>query len=150
VLNRLYEGQVCSIARTLEVVGDRWTLLVMRDALRGKRRFDEFHESLGIARNILTDRLARLCGDGVLERRLYQSRPERFEYVPTPKGLALWPVIMSLLLWGDHHAAGEKGPPLLVRHVGCGGALTPRLTCSICAMSLGPEDTELLPGPGAA
>jgi DNA-binding HxlR family transcriptional regulator len=148
VLPRLYEGQVCSIARTLELVGDRWTLLVIRDAFRGKHRFDDFLGSLDIARNVLADRLTRLCDEGILERRPYQQRPERFEYHLTSMGMDLWPVVMSLLLWGDRYLA-QDGPPLLVRHRGCEGTLTPRLTCGHCGVSLGPGDVELLPGPGA-
>ncbi|TMR96166.1 winged helix-turn-helix transcriptional regulator [Nonomuraea basaltis] len=148
MLNRHYQGQICSVARTLEVVGDRWTLLVIRDALRGTRRFDDFQAGLGVARNVLTDRLTRLCEHGLLEKQLYQTRPARHEYVPTRKGLDLWPTIMSLIMWGDRHLAPD-GPPLLTRHRGCGGALTPALTCDRCGASLGPADVELLPGPGA-
>jgi DNA-binding HxlR family transcriptional regulator len=148
VLPRLYEGQVCSVARTLEVVGDRWTLLVVRDALQGIRRFEDFRTGLGIAHNVLADRLSRLTEAGVLERRLYQTRPDRYEYHVTQQGLDLWPVVMSMLLWGDQYLA-VNGPPRLVFHRGCGGRLQPGLTCSSCGKSLGPADTELKPGPGA-
>src|SRR6266540_1556843 len=148
MLPRLYEGQVCSIARTLELVGDRWTLLVIRDAFRGTHRFDDFLSSLGIARNVLAERLARLCDEGILERRPYQQRPERFEYHLTAKGTDLWPVIMSLLLWGDRYLS-QAGPPLLIKHRGCEGTLTRQLTCGRCGVSLGPGDIKLLPGPGA-
>lgn len=148
MLPRLYEGQVCSVARTLEVVGDRWTLLVVRDALRGVRRFEDFRTGLGIAHNVLADRLARLTEAGILDRRLYQTRPDRHDYHVTERGLDLWPVIMSLLLWGDRHVAPD-GPPVLVEHRGCGGRLALGLTCSRCGAPLGPHDTELLPGPGA-
>jgi DNA-binding HxlR family transcriptional regulator len=146
MLPRLYEGQVCSIARTLEVVGDRWTLLVIRDALNGVRRFEDFRTRLGIAHNVLADRLAWLTGAGILERRLYQTRPDRYDYHLTGQGLDLWPVLMSLQLWGDRYAAPD-GPPRLVVHRGCGGRLRPGLTCSTCRASLGPQDTELRPGP---
>jgi DNA-binding HxlR family transcriptional regulator len=148
VLPRLYQGQVCSIARTLELVGDRWTLLVMRDALRGVRRFEEFRTRLGIAHNVLADRLSRLTEAEILERRLYQTRPDRYDYHVTRRGLDLWPTIMSLLMWGDQYAAPD-GPPLLVVHRGCGGRLVLGLTCSACGAPLGPHDTEELPGPGA-
>src|SRR5688500_9730788 len=97
MLPRTYEDQNCSVARALEVLGDRWTLLVVRDAFLGVRRFDDFQRSLGIARNVLADRLGRLVDEGVLERRRYQERPERFEYRLTPKGLDLLPVTMSLM-----------------------------------------------------
>nr|WP_062340299.1 helix-turn-helix domain-containing protein [Herbidospora sakaeratensis] len=148
MLPRTYEGQVCSIARTLEVIGERWTLLIVRDALRGTRRFEDFRANLGIAHNILSDRLGKLREAGVLERRLYQTKPDRHEYHVTAAGLDLWPIVMSSLLWGDRHRAPE-GPPLLVRHRGCGGSLRPGLTCDRCGRSLGPHDCDMEPGPGA-
>ncbi|MGH3632570.1 MAG: winged helix-turn-helix transcriptional regulator [Mycobacterium sp.] len=147
MLPRLYEDQVCSIARTLEVIGERWTLLIVRDALRGVRRFEDFRARLGIAHNVLSDRLTRLTDAGVLERRQYQSRPDRYEYRLTRQGLDLWPVVMSLLLWGDRYLASD-GPPLLTAHRGCGGRLTAQLTCADCGANLGPADVELMPGPG--
>ncbi|RFU41168.1 transcriptional regulator [Actinomadura logoneensis] len=147
-LPRTYEDQNCSIARALEVVGDRWTLLVIRSAFEGVRRFDDFQEALGVARNVLTDRLSRLCQEGLLRRVRYQERPERFEYRLTRKGVELWPAMMTLLLWGDRHYAPD-GPPALVLHRGCGGALTPRMTCGSCGEPLGPGDVEARPGPGA-
>jgi DNA-binding HxlR family transcriptional regulator len=149
MLPRSYEGQVCSIARALEVVGDRWTLLVVRDALRNTRRFEDFRARLGIAHNVLSDRLARLVEAGVLQRELYQTRPDRYEYRLTQQGLDLWPVLMSLLMWGDSYRSPD-GPPLLTRHHGCGGRLTPNFACDACGATLGPADVELLPGPGAA
>ncbi|WP_433179281.1 winged helix-turn-helix transcriptional regulator [Actinoallomurus sp. CA-150999] len=148
MLNRTYDAQNCSIARALEIVGDRWTLLVIRDAFEGVRRFDDFQASLGVARNVLTDRLNRLCDEGILRRHLYQERPERHEYRLTRKGVGLWPVIMSLLLWGDQHYA-ENGAPMVLIHRGCTGQLTPTLTCSECGASLGPTDIDPRPGPGA-
>src|SRR3954470_9045942 len=114
MLPRTYDDQHCSIARALEVLGDRWTLLVIRDAFMGVRRFDDFQRDLGVARNVLTDRLTRLVEDGILEKRRYQERPERFEYRLTEKGLDLWPVLVSLMKWGDRHAPAEAGPPTLV------------------------------------
>ncbi|MGZ5336932.1 MAG: winged helix-turn-helix transcriptional regulator [Solirubrobacterales bacterium] len=92
-----YEGQICSIARSLELVGERWTLLVIRDVFRGKRRFDEIQQSLGIARNVLTSRLERLVEEDILERRLYSEKPKRYEYFLTEKGLDLWPVLVTLM-----------------------------------------------------
>jgi DNA-binding HxlR family transcriptional regulator len=148
VLPRTYDGQNCSIARSLEIIGDRWTLLVIRSAFEGVRRFDDFQEALGVARNVLTDRLARLCDEGIMRRQRYQERPDRFEYRLTRKGVELWPAMMSLLLWGDRHYA-EDGPPVLIRHRGCGGLLTPALTCDQCAEQMGPADVEPVPGPGA-
>jgi DNA-binding HxlR family transcriptional regulator len=148
VLPRTYDSQNCSVARALEVVGDRWTLLVIRSAFEGVRRFDDYQEHLGVARNVLTDRLARLCDEGILRRHRYQERPDRYEYRLSRKGVELWPVMMSLLLWGDGHYA-EEGPPVLITHRGCGGRLTTALTCGTCAASLGPADIDPLPGPGA-
>src|SRR5215207_5631460 len=106
VLHRTYEGQTCSVARTLELVGERWTLLILRDAFLGVRRFDDFQRSLGIARNVLNTRLQRLCEAGLLERRLYRERPERFEYRLTEMGLDLWPSVRALMEFGDKHLAG--------------------------------------------
>lgn len=148
MLPRRYEDQVCSIARTLEVIGDRWTMLVIRDAFLGVRRFDDFQRGLGVARNVLSDRLTRLCDDGVLRRRRYQQRPDRFEYQLTEKGLDLWPVLVSLLSWGDRHHA-EHGPPRLILHRDCGGKITERATCSTCQLPLHPQDVITQPGPGA-
>src|SRR3954469_2943711 len=126
MLGRSYEGQVCSVARTLEVVGERWTLLIVRDAFFGVRRFDDFQRSLGIARNVLQGRLERLVEEGILERVRYQERPERFEYRLSEKGIDLWPVMVSMLTWGDKHAATEDGPPVVIEHRGWGGPLDDR------------------------
>ena len=95
------------------------------------RRFDDFQRNLGFARNVLTDRLARLVDDGILERGAYQERPERFEYRLTEKGIDLWPVLVSLMKWGDRHAP-EDGPPVLILHRGCGGEIDERFVCSEC------------------
>ena len=147
-LPRTYESQNCSVARSLEVVGDRWTMLVIRSAFQGVRRFDDFQDELGVARNVLADRLGRLCDEGIMRRVPYQVRPERYEYRLTRKGVELWPAVMTLLLWGDRHYAPD-GPPLIVGHRGCAGVLTPRLTCSSCGAQLGPTDVDPRPGPAA-
>ncbi|MBW8481980.1 winged helix-turn-helix transcriptional regulator [Actinomadura parmotrematis] len=147
-LPRTYESQNCSIARALEVVGDRWTLLVIRSAFEGVRRFDDYQDALGVARNVLTDRLGRLCDEGILRRVRYQDRPPRYEYKLTRKGVELWPAMMTLLMWGDRHYSPD-GPPALITHRGCGGSLTPGFTCSSCGAPLGPGDILPLPGPGA-
>src|SRR6266852_4038477 len=104
MLRNDYENQTCSIAGALEVVGERWSLLIVRDVLLGLRRFDELQGHLGIARNVLQVRLTRLVDEGVLERRLYQARPPRHEYLLTEKGLDLWPMIVALMKWGDRYA----------------------------------------------
>ncbi|MCO5997439.1 winged helix-turn-helix transcriptional regulator [Actinoallomurus rhizosphaericola] len=148
MLHRTYDDQNCSIARALEIVGERWTLLIIRDAFEGVRRFDDFQADLGVARNVLTDRLSRLCDEGILRRHRYQERPDRYEYRLTRKGVGLWPAMMSLLLWGDQHYA-EDGSPVVLTHRGCTGRLTPALTCSECGAAMGPTDVEPRPGPGA-
>jgi DNA-binding HxlR family transcriptional regulator len=148
VLHRTYEGQVCSIAGALETVGERWTMLILRDAFLGIRRFDDFQRRLGISRGVLSTRLERLCEEGILERRRYQERPARFEYRLTPKGRDLWPVLMALMRWGDRYES-EDGAPRLVLHRGCGGEVTEHLTCTKCDVALTLRDVETRPGPGA-
>lgn len=148
MLPRTYEHQVCSIARSLELIGDRWTLLIVRDAFRGVHRFDDFRAGLGLAHNVLSDRLSRLTEAGVFERRRYQERPDRYEYHLARQGKDLWPVLMSLLMWGDRYLAPD-GPPLLPLHRNCGGRLTEQLSCADCGAGLGPGDVELTAGPGA-
>ena len=148
MLPRTYDGQNCSIARTLELVGERWTMLVIREAFLGRRRFDALTERLGIARNVLADRLKRLVDEGVLEKVRYQERPERFEYRLTEKGVDLWPVLVALLQYGDRHYAPD-GPPMLLTHRGCGGELDDRRTCTVCGAALRALDVQAAPGPGA-
>jgi DNA-binding HxlR family transcriptional regulator len=114
MLGRDYEGQNCSIARALEVVGERWTLLIIRDALLGLHRFEQFQDSLGIARNVLAERLSRLVDEGILERVLYSERPERYEYRLTRKGRDLDLALTSLRQWGDAYLS-EKPPRILRR-----------------------------------
>jgi DNA-binding HxlR family transcriptional regulator len=150
VLPRTYENQVCSIARTLETIGDRWTMLIIRDAFLGVRRFEDFQRDLGVARNVLSDRLARLVDDGILKRRPYQERPERFEYRLTAKGIDLWPVLVSLMRWGDRHVPEQAGPPTLVLHRGCGGEVEPHFVCSDCGEPVEARSAEARPGPGSA
>lgn len=132
MLGRMYEGQDCSIARALEIVGDRWTLLVLRDTSFGLKRFDEFQQSLGIAPNVLTDRLKRLDEEGLVERVMYQESPERFEYLPTQKALDLQPVIFHLAKWGDRYCPDPLGPPRLSYHADCGGKVNDKLRCGRC------------------
>ena len=147
MLHRTYDNQQCSIARTLEIVGERWTLMVLRDAFLGIRRFDDFQRELGIARNVLTDRLTRLVDEGILERRRYHERPERFEYRLTDKGRDMWPILHALVTWGDTHAA-PQGPPRVFRHRGCGGRVTDRRACAKCGAELDVRDVEVRAGPG--
>jgi len=143
VLPRRYVDQHCSIAASLELVGDRWTLLVLREAFLGTRRFDDFQHRLGVARNVLTDRLRRLTDEGILERARYQEGPERFEYRLTGKGLDLWPVLVALMQWGDRYAIDGE-PPVVLRHRDCGGEVDDRRVCARCRAPLGPRDVQRL------
>jgi DNA-binding HxlR family transcriptional regulator len=149
VLSRTYEDQVCSIARALSVVGDRWTLLIVRDAFLGLSRFQEFEADLGIPKKVLTERLQRLVDEGIFERRLYQERPERHEYVLTDKGRGLWRVLAHLLMWGDQHYVDDAGPPRILRHRECGGRLDYSLRCKKCGAEVtDSRDVHIAPGPG--
>lgn len=149
MLRNDYENQSCSIAGALEVVGERWSLLIVRDILLGLRRFDEIQADLGIARNVLQTRLTRLQEHGVIERVPYQQRPLRHEYLLTEKGLDLWPMIVALMKWGDRYAAPEGGPAVLIEHRGCGGAVDEHRICERCGARLGARDAIGRPGPGA-
>ena len=141
VLPRTYSGENCSIAGALEVIGDRWTLLVLREVFLRNRRFEDIQRRLGVARNVLTDRLGRLVDDGVLERVRYQERPERFEYRLTDKGLDLWPVLVSLMQWGDKHR-GDGRRPMVLQHRGCTGEVDDRRQCTACGSPLGVADVQ--------
>jgi DNA-binding HxlR family transcriptional regulator len=125
-------GQPCSIARTLSVIGDRWTLLVLREAFLRTRRFEDFQAHLGATRHLLADRLQKLVDHGILERVQYQERPARHEYKLTEKGLDLYPVIVALLGWGDRWMVDDDGPPVQLVHRGCGHQMVPVPTCPHC------------------
>jgi DNA-binding HxlR family transcriptional regulator len=139
VLRRTYDNQHCSIARALETIGERWTILILRDAFLGTRRFDDFQRSLGIARNVLTVRLKTLTDEGLLERRLYHDRPGRFEYRLTAKGIDLWPVLFTLMRFGDRHTS-DGTPPTVVEHRGCGQEIDDHMCCPQCGVQVGPHD----------
>lgn len=139
----------CSVARTVSIIGDRWTILILRDCFNGSKRFDAFQTSLGISRTIVTDRLNLLVNEGVLEKCLYEERPARYEYRLTEKGLDLYPVLLSFFGWGDKYYSGEAGPPLLFRHKTCGHEFQTRHVCSECGEDLKPKEVEVRPGPGA-
>jgi DNA-binding HxlR family transcriptional regulator len=149
MLGNTYEDQVCSVAGALEVIGERWSLLIVRDVFLGLRRFDEMQTDLGIARNVLQARLTRLTEQGVLERRRYQEHPPRYEYRLTDKGLDLWPAMVALMQWGNRYAA-PGGPPVLLEHRGCGGMVDEHRTCESCGARLSVRDVRALPGPGAS
>jgi DNA-binding HxlR family transcriptional regulator len=141
VLKHTYDGQHCSIAGTLEIVGERWTLLILRDAFLGVHRFEDLQRRNGVARNVLAARLQRLVDEGLLRRERYSDRPPRDEYRLTEKGVDLWPVIVSLLQWGDKHVNPDE-PPVVVTHRGCGGELDDRRMCRRCGAALGPRDVQ--------
>ncbi|MEU5873985.1 helix-turn-helix domain-containing protein [Glycomyces sp. NPDC047369] len=144
-LGKDYVGQDCTLSRALELLGERWTLLVVQNAIYGVRRFSDFQVRLDIPKAVLSDRLARLTEGGVLEKRAYQSSPPRYEYVPTEAGIELWPVIYGLGVWGKRHIGGE--PPRLFRHADCGEGLLPSTDCPKCG-PVDPHDVEMYPGPG--
>jgi DNA-binding HxlR family transcriptional regulator len=146
---RPFTEQNCSIASALSIVGERWSLLVMREALLGRRRFAEMKRNLGVASNILTDRLEVLVEYGLLERRLYQEHPESYEYVPTRKGLDLNPTILALMSWGDRYASPAAGPPRVPVHTKCGHDADPELRCGHCGEPLHTAELQVRPGPGA-
>ncbi len=143
------DREACSVARTVSVIGDRWTLLILRDCFLGVRRFDDFQERLGVTRHILADRLRRLVADGVLQKVPYQDRPPRHEYRLTSRGLDLHPVMMALVHWGNVHMDDGSGRPLLHRHRACGHDFDPVTTCSVCGEAVGARDVHVHPGPGA-
>jgi DNA-binding HxlR family transcriptional regulator len=148
MLHKDYDSQVCSIAGALEVVGERWSLLIIRDVFLGVRRFDQLQANLGIARNVLQTRLTGLVDQGVLEKRPYSDHPPRYEYRLTDKGLDLWPTLVALMYWGDSHAAPAAGPPVLLAHRGCGGAVDGHRICTECGERLSVRDVIAQPGPG--
>jgi len=138
----------CSIARALSVIGDRWTLLILRNAFLGTRRFDDFHTQLGVTRHRLADRLSKLVEHGVLRRERYQDSPPREEYRLTEKGRDLYGVIVTLAGWGDRWMAGEHGAPVERVHRRCGHVATLRLSCEHCGEPVTARDMEARPGPG--
>ena len=139
----------CSIAATLAAVGDRWTLLILRDLFRGVRRFERLHQDLGIARNLLTDRLQRLVDLEIVHRVPYQDRPVRHEYHLTTKGADLSPALVALMHWGDRWYAVD-GPPTLLVHDACGTPLDQAVSCPACHEPVRPHHIRSRPGPGRA
>ncbi|GLY53746.1 helix-turn-helix domain-containing protein [Lentzea sp. NBRC 102530] len=144
-----FSGMACSIARTLDVMGEPWTPLILRDVWVGMTRFEQLQADLGISRKVLTERLNHLVEQGVLERRPYDQRP-RYEYVLTAKGTELIDLLMVMKAWGDRHLAGEAGPPVLYRHHACGEIADVALRCDHCGEPMRAGDVDLLPGPGVA
>jgi DNA-binding HxlR family transcriptional regulator len=144
-----FAGMGCSIARTLEVVGEWWSLLIVRDAFLGVTRFDDWQRRLGIARNVLAARLDRLVEQGIFDRRRYQDRPPRYDYVLTAKGRDLGPVLDALRMWGNTHAAPPGGPTTLLVHDDCGRETEPIRVCSQCGERLRVGHVHIEPGPGS-
>lgn len=143
-----FETWPCSIARTADLLGDAWVLLVLREAGYGETRFDGFALSLGIARNTLTDRLGRLVGAGLLEKRPYQADPVRHDYLLTEKGRDFFGVLAALNAWGDRWLASGAGVPVSLRHDRCGSDAGARVVCADCGEPLHAEDVTARPGPG--
>jgi DNA-binding HxlR family transcriptional regulator len=150
VLHRDYPALDCSVAKALEVIGERWSLLIVRSVMHGNRRFGEMQESLGIARNVLSARLQRLVDEEILERRAYQESPPRYEYFLTQKGLDLWPALIALLKWGDRYSTGPEGPTKVIIHKECGGDVSERGICESCGKLLTARDARQIPGPGVS
>ncbi|WP_309102887.1 helix-turn-helix domain-containing protein [Microbacterium sp.] len=144
-----FGAMACSIARTLEVIGDSWSPLVLRDVYVGLTRFEQIQADLGISRKVLTERLNHLVAHGVLRREPYDQRP-RFEYVLTQKGTELVDLLMVMVRWGDTWLAGEAGPPVLYRHHACGEISAVDLRCAHCGEPMHARDVDVLAGPGAA
>ena len=142
------KNEDCSMARTLSVIGDRWTLMVLRDCFVGVRRFEQFEASLGITRHVLADRLKKLVDEGVLTKVPYGEAPVREEYRLTERGFDLYPVMLSIVQWGDRHMADERGAPIVRRHKTCGHVVEGRMVCSDCGELLDARDLTVEPGPG--
>jgi DNA-binding HxlR family transcriptional regulator len=138
-----YSKESCTIAATLEVIGDPWTLLVIRDAFQGVRRFEQWQDRLGVARNVLAARLKSLVRHGVLESQAYSERPLRHEYVLTRKGKDLYAVLLTLHGWGAKHLYGESGAGVAFIHKSCGNVLDPTLACACCGEVVKPRDLEM-------
>ena len=144
------DQQTCSVARTLAVIGDRWSMLIIRDTFLGTRRFEDFCRQLGISRPALTDRLRKLEQQGVMEKQPYQDRPPRFEYRLTEKGLDLYPIIMTMARWGDRWRDDGNGPPLEYKHLSCGHKTQAVMCCSECEKPLKAREVLPMVGPGLA
>ena len=141
------DKQPCSVARTLAVIGDRWTLMILRDCFLGVRRFDIFEQRLGITRHVLSNRLRKLVEYDVLTKTPYQQQPLREEYRLTERGLDLHPIVLALVSWGDKHMADERGAPLLHRHNKCGQIMHPVTVCSECHEPINARDIKIEIGP---
>lgn len=142
------DQQVCAVARTLSVVGDRWSLLIIRDAFLGTRRFADFQRQLGVTKHRLSDRLSQLVDAGVFKRVPYQEKPRRFEYRLTKKGVELYPIVMSMAMWGSKWMDDGNGAPVEYVHADCGHKTQPYLCCSECGEAIAPQAITPVLGPG--
>lgn len=140
-----FETYDCSIARTMAVLGEPWTALILRDLFIGVTRFDALHTHLGVSRKVLTLRLGRLVSDEIVVRRAYAQRPERFDYILTDKGWQLCDILLAISAWGDHWTMAETGPPALIRHRQCDHLTVAEIRCSHCGEPLHAADTEVTP-----
>jgi DNA-binding HxlR family transcriptional regulator len=143
-----YGQMACSIARTLDVIGEPWSPLILRDVLVGVTRFDQLQNELGISRKVLAERLTWLVDHDVLSREMYSSRPPRYEYLLTTKGRELCDLLLVMTAWGDRWTAGNAGPPVLYRHRACGEVSLVDLHCAGCDQPMHAGDIDVLPGPG--
>jgi DNA-binding HxlR family transcriptional regulator len=150
VLRRDYPAVDSPVAKALEVIGERWSLLIVRTIMHGNRRFGEMQENLGIARNVLSARLQSLVDEEILERRAYSENPPRFEYFLTQKGLDLWPALIALLHWGERYSPDAGGPSRVIVHKECGGEVSERGICESCGKVLTARDAIQAPGAGPA
>ena len=150
-LRQMRWGQIdtmtCSIARTLSVVGDRWTMLIVRDVFLGIRRFEAIQHDLRLTPHRLSDRLRKLVSDGILRRVAYEKRPPRFEYRLTEKGIDLYPLIVAMVEWGDRWMAGRAGAPVELVHRPCGHSIKPQLICPSCKSKIDAREMSARPGP---
>jgi DNA-binding HxlR family transcriptional regulator len=145
---KTFAGMDCSVAQCLEVVGEWWTMLVVRDLFLGVHRFDHFQRRLGISRNVLQQRLQKLVDAGVVDRVRYSEHPPRDDYRLTDKGRDLWPVVNAMRQWGDRYYAPAAGPPLRLTHTGCGVVTDTTQVCASCGDEVGARDFTVVPGAG--
>jgi DNA-binding HxlR family transcriptional regulator len=144
-----FSTMACSIARSLDVVGEPWTPLILRDLWLGRNKFDDIQRNLDLSRKVLTERLKTLVEYEVVERRRYQQDPERYEYLLTNKGEELVSILLALMAWGDRWTSKGEGPPMVLRHTLCGKRTHAAVTCSCCGEPLVIDDVKIAPGPGA-
>jgi DNA-binding HxlR family transcriptional regulator len=143
-----FADQPCSVARAMDIVGELWAFMIIRNVFLGVRRFEGLRANLGISRKVLTERLELLVARGILERRVYQDRPPRHEYRLTPMGVDLFPVLMALARWGDRWLAGASGTPIEFVHRKCGQATAARVVCTHCGEDIGAHNVQPRLGPG--